>query len=106
VGSEPGIYTEWTDAQRAYMGVKGPKYKKFSTLQEAKDWLLTFGISSDGEEAAAPPAKKAKTMAATFAPVDEGVEYLSIWTDGSSLANGRAGATAGVGVFFGEGDKR
>lgn len=31
---------------------------------------------------------------------------LKIWTDGSSLGNGRVGAAAGVGVFFGHGDPR
>lgn len=36
----------------------------------------------------------------------KGKSVLSIWTDGSSLKNGRAGAAAGVGVFFGLGDTR
>jgi ribonuclease HI len=31
---------------------------------------------------------------------------LTIYTDGSSLRNGQAGARAGVGVFFGPGDHR
>lgn len=31
---------------------------------------------------------------------------LRIYTDGSSLANGRAVASAGVGVYFGPGDSR
>ena len=33
-------------------------------------------------------------------------EPIRIHTDGSSLGNGRAGAFAGVGVYFGPGDKR
>ncbi|KAI5281880.1 hypothetical protein KEM52_003840, partial [Ascosphaera acerosa] len=33
-------------------------------------------------------------------------DILRIYTDGSSLANGKAGAVAGVGVFFGPGDAR
>lgn len=33
-------------------------------------------------------------------------EPIRIHTDGSSLGNGKAGAFAGVGVFFGPGDKR
>ena len=33
-------------------------------------------------------------------------EPIRIFTDGSSLGNGRAGAFAGVGVYFGPGDKR
>lgn len=31
---------------------------------------------------------------------------LRIYTDGSSLGNGKVGAVAGVGVFFGDGDTR
>lgn len=33
-------------------------------------------------------------------------EMLNIYTDGSSLSNGRIGAQAGVGVYFGPGDER
>lgn len=37
-------------------------------------------------------------------PVDDGL--VKIYTDGSSLGNGRQGAVAGVGVYFGPRDKR
>ncbi|KAF2857141.1 hypothetical protein K470DRAFT_198643, partial [Piedraia hortae CBS 480.64] len=43
--------------------------------------------------------KLAVTRPTVFAPV-------RIYTDGASLANGRAGAVAGVGVYFGPSDKR
>lgn len=32
--------------------------------------------------------------------------WIPIYTDGSTLGNGRTGAVAGVGVFFGPGDRR
>jgi ribonuclease HI len=35
-----------------------------------------------------------------------GRDILTIYTDGSSLGNGKTGARAGVGVFFGNGDPR
>ncbi len=44
-----------------------------------------------------PPAKKVKAGDPST---------LLIYTDGSSLGNGRAGSTAGVGVYFGKNDGR
>ncbi|KOS22114.1 Ribonuclease H [Escovopsis weberi] len=35
-----------------------------------------------------------------------GEDILDIYTDGSSLANGKAGSRAGLGVYFGDGDAR
>lgn len=37
---------------------------------------------------------------------DSQTEFIRIYTDGSSLGNGNAGALAGVGVFFGPNDDR
>lgn len=48
----------------------------------------------------------ATTSAAKFRESDAKSKPLSIYTDGSSLANGQVGAVAGVGVFFGDGDDR
>lgn len=49
----------------------------------------------------APTISAAKSRAS-----DAKSKPLSIYTDGSSLANGKVGAVAGVGVFFGDGDDR
>lgn len=48
----------------------------------------------------------ATTSAAKSRASDSKSKPLSIYTDGSSLANGKVGAVAGVGVFFGDGDDR
>jgi ribonuclease HI len=48
----------------------------------------------------------ATTSAAKSRAADAKSKPLSIYTDGSSLANGKVGAVAGVGVFFGDGDDR
>lgn len=61
----------------------------------------------DEEDAAQilqPATKRAKQGSIT-APTSSTV-VLDIYTDGSSLGNGKNGASAGVGVFFGPGDKR
>ena len=101
------------------MGWKGPKYKKFDTRAEAEAFVRTYGnantnpaiapleISDDEdevlevEEVAPPPAKKARIATAT------GVGRVPVvYTDGSSLGNGKVGASAGVGVYFGDDDPR
>lgn len=119
-GAFTGIFTDWDQASKAIKGQKGPKYKKFATREEAVQFIKEWGdaeavaalgekvsdsesdddseeVDEDGErlEVEEKPAAKKKGKAA-----------LDIYTDGSSLKNGRAGATAGVGVFFGIGDPR
>lgn len=126
VGKKPGIYTEWPEAQAAYTGVKAPKYKKFDSKQAAEEWLRTFeGQSSfalddegeeededdeDDEDAESEPVAKRHQSEAQFTLATDLDEFVppvqQIWTDGSSLSNGKKGAVAGVGVFFGDGDPR
>ncbi|KAG7286842.1 hypothetical protein NEMBOFW57_009159 [Staphylotrichum longicolle] len=118
VGRKPGVYTEWSQAQEAIKGWKGPKFKKFDTRTEAEAFVRSYSAAAgatkhalsdadaDGEEVdatAEPPAKKAKTTT-KLANTRNGV--VVVYTDGSSLGNGRAGATAGVGVYFGASDPR
>lgn len=106
IGRDPGIYTDWDVAAEAIKGWKGPKYKKFDTRAEAVEYIRTYGNEagqlSIQDEDIEPPAKKSKFSA----PSSSNNGTLQIWTDGSSLSNGRAGATAGVGVYFGAGDPR
>lgn len=44
------------------------------------------------------------TKKLTKAP--DATDMLNIWTDGSSLGNGKLGSAAGIGVYFGPGDSR
>ncbi|KAI1842747.1 hypothetical protein JX265_005073 [Neoarthrinium moseri] len=101
IGTKPGIYTDWTEAQKAYQGTKGPKYQSFKTREDAIEFMRAHGgeAARKAIEAEVPvrPTKKSKT-------IEDGV--LHIYTDGSSLSNGRAGAVAGVGVYFGPHDPR
>ncbi|KAG8407499.1 hypothetical protein J3459_022552 [Metarhizium acridum] len=127
VGNPTGIYTDWNEAALAIKGVKGPKYKRFGSRMEAVVYIKQFGsreaIEALGETCAAAPvdlpvsptpiaASEKKTASKTAAKKAEpGVQrpaedVLQIYTDGSSLANGKAGSRAGVGVYFGDGDPR
>jgi len=124
VGNSPGIYTEWTDAQAAYTGVKAPKYKKFETREAAEEWMKGFDLGSssiihgglkledededdeDDDEDAVPSNKKMKTEIEVNIGDPYGGMLEEVYTDGSTLNNGQEGAVAGVGVFFGAGDPR
>ncbi|KAF4633262.1 hypothetical protein G7Y89_g4857 [Cudoniella acicularis] len=107
VGHKTGVYEEWTEVQVQIKDVKGPKYKKFATRAEAEEFVKSGGkvakkaapAKSSQEDKGEPSAKKARKSSSKS-------EVLKIWTDGSSRGNGRAGALAGVGVFFGHGDSR
>ncbi|CAG8976565.1 hypothetical protein HYALB_00010207 [Hymenoscyphus albidus] len=126
VGHEPGVYVEWADAKKQIEGVKGPKYKKFDTRSEAEEFVRSggtrssssFGSSKGGSfkgEAGERASKKAKIDTGSASVITKGKGgwstvdkkgVVKVWTDGSSRGNGKVGAVAGVGVWFGEGDER
>ncbi|KAK0122295.1 hypothetical protein ONS95_010542 [Cadophora gregata] len=127
VGHKPGVYTEWSEAQKQTLGAEKPKYKKFESRKEAEEFVKSGGKTAVKAEAAngtkttrekktedseeedeqeeeevEPTAKRSKTSASAASKS----KWLRIYTDGSALGNGKKGAVAGVGVFFAAGDKR
>ncbi|KAM0335573.1 hypothetical protein ACHAQA_000621 [Verticillium albo-atrum] len=111
-GEQTGIYTDWPAAQKG-IGLnakgKGPKYKKFETRAEAVEFIEEFGDAATIAKVtggSGGSTKKTAAKAAQEAPRKGTGNMLAVYTDGSSLANGRAGAAAGVGVFFGVDDAR
>jgi ribonuclease HI len=127
VGTPVGIYTNWAEAQEAITGVKGPKFRKFSTRPEAAEYIRTFGgsagiaalkASGDWTDTVDPMNTLVKDdfdddelLAAQLdiQAVNAGdmtASIVNIYTDGSSRGNGKAGARAGLGVFFGRNDPR
>ncbi|KAL1839989.1 hypothetical protein VTJ49DRAFT_952 [Mycothermus thermophilus] len=107
VGREPGVYTEWSKVQEAVKGWKGPKYRKFDTRQEAEEFVRTGKVpvvtATDGDTVEESPAKKTKTTPNASAKRNP---VVVVYTDGSSRGNGKVGAAAGVGVYFGPNDPR
>lgn len=126
-----GIFPDWETASLAIKGVKGPKYKKFETREDAVGFIEEYGDEDTiakvkaGKEtvdggssttttpaaAAAVPAPATATKKKTTKANKEelnvvSTDMMAIYTDGSSLANGRKGACAGVGVYFGANDSR
>lgn len=122
VGRVPGVYTEWSEAQKQIVDVKGPKFKKFATREEAEEFVKTAGkstgkpavakteakkdvkkeVKAGQSESSQPAAKKVKT---STEPTSKS-KTVKVYTDGSSLNNGKLGALAGVGVYFGASDSR
>lgn len=114
VGHETGVYEEWADAKKQIDGVKGPKYKKFATREEAEEFVREGGKANkkvktgSGKEESEKKVVKGKgkvTVEEKAQEVSKG-DMIKVWTDGSSRGNGKVGAVAGYGVFFGDGDER
>lgn len=95
-GHEPGIYDRWPDVRSQIEGFARPLFRKCTTLAEAEAYLA-------GDEVAFAKARIG---------VIDTTKEIAIYTDGACAGNqgkgpGRARPTsAGVGVFFGEGDSR
>lgn len=116
VGHNPGVYEHWDDAKMQVTDIKGPIYRKFDSREEAEEFVRTKGQSAKGEKASKEKKEKgeeraheepaAKKVKVTSAKSKGKSKVLQVYTDGSSRGNGRVGAIAGVGVFFGEGDGR
>lgn len=119
-GHRPGVYTDWAEASLQIKDVKRPKFKKFLTREEAEYFVFTNGeelqhISGEEEqeEKDLPTEadelisnKRRKTGALLDRSKESEEKFIKVYTDGSSRRNGRLGARAGVGVFFGTNDPR
>lgn len=125
-GSYTGIFTDWDAASSAIKGWKGPKYKKFPTREEAVEFIKEWGdakaiegigekvpgagadddLAVDDNDFACMLMSDDDSPAITSMGMKSKRPVLEIHTDGSALKNGRAGAAAGVGVFFGVNDSR
>jgi ribonuclease HI len=73
-----GVFEHWDEVRTEVN--KKPKYKKFATREEAERF------NRDGPTAIA--------------------HDVVVYTDGACRKNGKAGATAGYGIYFGENDPR
>ncbi|EIW55852.1 ribonuclease H-like protein [Trametes versicolor FP-101664 SS1] len=134
-GRKPGIYTEWTDCKAQILNYNGAKYKKFPNPSKAEAWIQG-NVGSDVARAAmetflasnatfrtdvlpqtapethsAPPAVSTAAGAAATSPSKpfglpaEGQPWI-VYTDGSCQGNGKPGAVAGIGIWWGKDDPR
>jgi ribonuclease HI len=107
VGHKPGVYENWDEAQAQVTDIKGPIYRRFETRLEAEEFVRTKGKSSKVTKTAeGSSTKKRKVTSGSSSKNVIKSRTLQVYTDGSSRGNGKAGAIAGVGVYFGDNDNR
>ena len=69
VGKRPGIYESWAEAQPQVTGVRGAKYKKFKTRQEAQQFIADH-----------TPAAAVSTSTAS-----SDLNVINVFTDGACI---------------------
>ncbi len=117
-----GVVGSWSECSSLAVGVRGSRYKKFSTERDALNFVAFCGSRKRKERgdvkavAAGILGKRKRGAEPQYVMRDDGsglgdlvvpgssVRY--VYTDGACSANGRRGALAGCGVFFGPGDPR
>lgn len=114
VGANPGIYGTWPECEKQVKGFKGAKYKSFSTLDEAKEFIASsdtngdeikmFSVDTDSKPTKASDAlKETKSsnkkeitlydLRAAF--LTDGVDFPKAYVDGSYVDG-----TFSYGVIF------
>jgi ribonuclease HI len=106
VGRQPGVYTTWDECKGQVHGFKGAVYKAFDSEQEALQFTLGTGAANAPTTPTAVHAQTTKTKKVGAEPEPTGLAGLTIYCDGACSNNGKPGAKAGVGVYFGKGDPR
>ena len=103
VGRKIGVHLSWDSARLSTAGYKGSRHRKFQgtdARKQAEEWIKQeSGPCLDGARECAQRIKPTPNE-----PKSGKVKY--VYTDGACKNNGRNGAKAGVGVYFGEGDPR
>uniref|UniRef100_A0A914C4B0 Ribonuclease H1 n=1 Tax=Acrobeloides nanus TaxID=290746 RepID=A0A914C4B0_9BILA len=122
-GFEAGVYGTWAECERQVKGYSKARFKKFSTRQEALDFIQQFGPDSNsvssGKSISIATKRKFSTNETTTSSkkpstsnmvmdssslrkMNERKDIPVVYTDGACSNNGRGGALAGFGVFWGD----
>ena len=75
-GIKTGIYSTWNECKKNIESIDEPVYKKFDLEKDAKSFI------------------------------DDYINSLYVYTDGSCINNGSKNAKAGIGIYFSKSDKR
>jgi len=93
-GRTNGIFLSWKDCSQSVKGYKNAKYKKFSTKEEAEEFISQTCITQNLDN------HHYVEHQLTCRP-----NYF-VYTDGSCIHNGKSNARAGIGIFFDMDDPR
>ncbi len=112
-GTSPGIFDNWADTFKSVQHYSGAEYKGFATRAQAETWLnsnvapvpQSRPLYQSFAHTVESKLEDAPDVIATLLDVARAQGHanmmLVINTDGSALQNGKPGARAGVGVWFG-----
>lgn len=104
--SAPGMVLNGTYAPKDKEGNTFPPGRGPVPSGSEDNFDPNIKLEEDGTIRHKTEEEKRKTKQITVAKEGPNAPPLRIYTDGSSLSNGQAGARAGVGVFFGPGDPK
>lgn len=110
IGHKPGIYNTWDECNSNVSGYKGAKYKKFKHKDDAVSFVKNGKVIEISKKSIFNFIEGNDLVESNDEiTVDKDVidgDKLYIYTDGSCSDNGTDTAKAGIGVYFGENDKR
>ncbi|GFT26969.1 ribonuclease H1 [Nephila pilipes] len=87
-GKCPGVYKTWTDCEKQIKDFMKPWFKKFSSEDEALEFV-----------------KNGKVIKKIVVPEHGPDKFVTVFTDGASSCNGQEEARAGIGVYWGPGNE-
>ena len=102
-GFKIGIYNSWDERKIHVLGFKGAKYKKFKNKEDAEYYLI-YGKENIIKKNIIIK-KKYNIMNKNNYKLGD-IKNIKVYTDGSCHNNGCKNANAGIGIYFGENDKR
>lgn len=126
-GRTTGVFNSWNDCKGATHGYSGAVFKSFNSQAEAQAFANSSGgyNSGSGSSGGTSSSYSGKTSSysgrkslysggggASKTPYSGRKSSSStsshdvVYTDGCSRGNGKSGATGGIGVYYGTGDKR
>lgn len=102
----PGIYRTWAECEAQVKGYKNADFKKLPDAHAALAFVQDIVQDTRPlvRQKPAPKARRQKKIPEPIPAPAPGTRL--VWTDGACQNNGKPGAIAGVGVYFGDGDAR
>lgn len=107
-GRVTGVFLTWDECKESVINYKNAIYKKFATKEAAEEFIQLHSQNENVAPVCTAPQTRSipGESASTNADGTPFVPDYYVYTDGACSKNGRSGASAGIGVFFGTNDPR